>query len=153
MSDLAELLARVEAAKGPSRLLDAKITVALNIRPEWVRRAYPAEPLWIDHRDPRFEPVIRIHTTGKRRSVGHPPLEEYAAYTASLDAALALAERVRPGACVLMQITPARTLVNLHTRPLGLIGNWQPLASAKTAPLALLAALLKSLIAETANAV
>ena len=70
-------------------------------------------------------------------------------FSGSLDAALALVERVRPGWCALLAIAPDNTLCNLHTKPLGTVGVWHPLATAPTAPLALLAALLRSLVAET----
>ena len=70
------------------------------------------------------------------------------AVTASLNAAVALVERVRPGTCILAEITPAKTLINLHAEPVGEVGLWQPLAEASTPPLALLAALLASLTQE-----
>jgi hypothetical protein len=70
-------------------------------------------------------------------------------FSGSLDAALALVERVRPGWCALLAISPDNTRCNLLTKPLGTVGVWHPLATAPTAPLALLAALLLSLVAET----
>lgn len=75
MTDLASLIARLEAAEGPSRELDALIAVALDIRAHWMK-GDPA-PL-IAERDG----VVRL---GKR-GPGYEPCR----FTASLDSALSL---------------------------------------------------------------
>ncbi|MFC3072401.1 hypothetical protein [Shinella pollutisoli] len=71
MSDLSSLIARLEAAEGPSRKMDTEIAMALGIIPdrEW----------WsIDY--------LKSDVIGR--------------YTISIDAAVSLAERVLPGRCM-----------------------------------------------------
>lgn len=88
MSKAGELYAlaeRCEQAMGLDRELGAAIVVALDLRPDWVNKA---GELWIDPAS-LDEPVIRWNTLGKR-SQGNPPIGSYAAYTASLDAAMSL---------------------------------------------------------------
>ena len=63
----------------------------------------------------------------------------------SLDAAIALVERMRPGQCVLMAITPAKTVCDVHSKPLGdPVGKWPGHATAPTPAAALIAALLRA---------
>lgn len=76
--DLAALLERVEAASGPDRELDADITDLLN----------PLGATW--RRNP---PGEYVYTYVDKLGWGKNPEP----YTASLDAALALCERVLPG--------------------------------------------------------
>lgn len=80
-----DLIARLREATGPDRVLDAEITVALDLRPEWT---IGYGDLWIDHKS-IGEPVIRVLTGGKK-SRGCPPMGVYLALTRSVDAALTL---------------------------------------------------------------
>jgi hypothetical protein len=142
MSDLAELLARVEAATGPDRELDAQIVCAAN---GWTfeRFSTPTDR-------PRMTGCfIYVRSNGVRV---WSQAEDNACVTASLDRALALVERVRPGWW--REFTehdnggPRRWLVTL-TAPRGTPGVGE--AEASTPALALLAALLKSLLASPAT--
>lgn len=93
-----DLISRMERAEGASRIFDAELTVLFDVRPEWAI-GYGHE-LFIERQAAHtvFEPVIRINSTGGKQSNGHPPLGFYERYTASLDAALSLVERVLPDA-------------------------------------------------------
>jgi hypothetical protein len=95
-SDLSSLLERVKGADGPDREIDACITAAL-AEPLWPLRE--GASLYVDME--AYGPYVRVHDPriGKR-SKGNAPmfsLDEVPAYTSSLDAALALVERVLPG--------------------------------------------------------
>ncbi|HYI43697.1 MAG TPA: hypothetical protein VD768_08765 [Sphingomicrobium sp.] len=90
-ADLEALAARVEAAEGASRELDAEVLVALDIRPGWMGKE---GELWIDRSSPSG-PVVRWNSLG-RRSSGNPPADSPPAYTSSLDAAMQLAEGMEP---------------------------------------------------------
>jgi hypothetical protein len=123
-SDLKELLARVEKATGADRGLDVLI----------------AE---------RFDGVAPggcfsgglYYAPDGRGGTGCPRIEQY---TASLDASLALVERVLPDAPVLigMRQTP-------ETQPWARLADWRGEdATGSTPALALLVALLKALLAK-----
>lgn len=81
-----ELIAKLESASEGSRELDALVAVALDIRPEWLLESngrlgvFRDRLVWMDH-------------WVKRPSAGNPPIE-CEPFTDSIDAALALAERV-----------------------------------------------------------
>jgi hypothetical protein len=141
--DLADLLARVEAAEGPNFELECSIFEALAMPTEW------------------FGSPVTSHFRmgggyGFNTSDGFRHLDclKAPAYTASLDAALALVERVKPGWGVRMDIHPGSTEASVEPR-------WKSLdvprdqsfwaATLPTPALALLAALLKALIAEAAS--
>ena len=79
---LKDLLARVEAAPGPDRELDARIFIALD---------RPAHAAMDDDLIPQPDGLIGI--PGHKRA-----LFEAERYTASIDAAVALVRRVLPGA-------------------------------------------------------
>lgn len=139
-SGLADLLARVEAAEGPDRELDFSLCVALDDQPEWARDK-GAELVVCSRGDWRGVEV----RAGEFRSGLNAP-----AYTASLDAALALVDRALTAARVCMEhdasgYSAAEILAgrNHHTRHLGGAER----ADGETA-LALLAALLRALIAQ-----
>lgn len=86
MPDLRPLLDRIEKAEGPDRELDLLIWVALVANPS--KEYNWSDGVWFkDHGEKDRGPYWRAcdHT------------KEAPFYTASLDAALALVERVRPG--------------------------------------------------------
>jgi hypothetical protein len=156
MTDLANLLARVEKAEGGSRELDALIEVA--VRWEQAARAGLQPEHRATWRANRSGQVGDGHTTYNAEPV-----------SASLDAALGLCERVLPGCCVenlgemrpgcgelsghwLAQLAPRQdrrrmsgpiTVENVRAT----LDAYEP-ASAATAPLALLAACLRALLAQ-----
>lgn len=79
---LADLISRLEAATGPDRELDARIVLALNIRPDWAKTD-PAELIAMR------EPLVAPDTWTV--SVGYcGPSLVFLPYTASIDAALTL---------------------------------------------------------------
>lgn len=141
--ELRRLLERVEGATGADREIDAEIAVVFNVRPEWLARSDGR--LWVDHKSSLDEPVLRFCDARTKPGPGNPPAGPYHTYTGSLDATLALVNRVFPGwgydvtfraawgnhtACV---IAPERRAV-------------PHVAAGKNAALALLAALLRALI-------
>lgn len=129
----ADLLARVEAATGPDRELDAALW--LDFTPGATRRASTVKSskgLWPDY------------TIDETREAGGA-LIVVPAYTASLDAALALVERVLPG-----WVWSVGNLASgggqaylMRAQSAALIGG-----KASTPALALLAAMLKALMAQ-----
>lgn len=131
--DLASLLARVEAAKGPDREIAADLARLLTTPPE-DGCEFRSESAWpfVGHWRNTATGVIAANVVADD-------------YTASIDAALALVERVRPD----------WRLQNLReTRIAGHEWNahlqcWRDGVRCwgRTAPLAILAALLKALIA------
>lgn len=85
MSDLAELLERVKAATGPDRELDADLAQTIEgVEIQW-RQANGTMEMY---------PVQRYPSTTHSAGFGIGPVPNY---TASIDAALALTERVLPG--------------------------------------------------------
>jgi hypothetical protein len=130
MTDLRELLARVESAKGADRELDAAIHCEL-----------------ITDADLR---VVSGRLLARSR---HAPFDEWVAlatsppvpsYTASLDAVAALAERVRPGVSWYLRVTPIRGSRTIYSANFTDAGENRRREGA-TPVLALLAALLRSL--------
>jgi hypothetical protein len=123
-AELQELLARVEKAEGPDRAIDRDLINVLGLdwhRGAWWRTADPLQP-W-------FSGWVKADVT------------------ASLDAALALVERLampEPDFDICF-----RQLGHFEVRwYMPERGHWR-VASAKTPALALLAALLRALIAQT----
>lgn len=95
---LSDLIARVEGAGGPDRALDAEIVVQFDIRPDWLKDSPGI--LWVG---PDGDV---LYSYNNKKSRGNPsawyltdfyPGKQIPFYTASLDAAVALAERVLPG--------------------------------------------------------
>jgi hypothetical protein len=130
MSDLAELLARVEAATGPDRKLDCALYCATAESP--FENYYP-------------DCVLAVLGGFRARL----EIEDVPKLTASLDAALALVERVRPEASVLMGLRQSA-----ETRPWARVNGVTRSGAdpvAETIPLALLAALLRALLASPAT--
>lgn len=164
--DLSELLERVEKASGPDRELDAELCLALGDFPQiqvsWTggpfrsdldggwrlrpqSKGYVEHPLWID-------------------SWGRPIGAQAKPYTASVDAALALVERVLPGwGVVITKPLDGGGYAEVFSRE-GLsfdpngdknvsLGEWleQGKPQRETPALALLAAMLRALIAGNAE--
>jgi len=130
MSDLAELLERVKAATGPDEALGEDIWVAVvpgatrrNIMAEW-----PGErPIW-EFSDPERNTIARFTPR----------------ITMSIDAALALTERVLPGWTWMMENSTEKSFVLWKPKAIRATVN----EFAVTLPLAILAALLSALIAQ-----
>lgn len=95
MPDLKPLIAELEAVTEGTRLLDAKITAALDLRPDWASRALAPGILWVDDRDPEY-PVVRFARDGFRKSPGNPPIGDYPHFTTTVDAARTLL----PAGCI-----------------------------------------------------
>lgn len=90
MSDLSSLIARLEAAEGPSRGLDAEISAIVEPHLFDAPGFTPIRPIPAFRYDPS-ENVIRFEGGGLMDVRFFPPV------TSSIDAAVSLAERVLPG--------------------------------------------------------
>lgn len=114
-----DLIRRVEAATGPDRELDARIKYAVHAG----LRSFGSLDAWLS-----------TDTSRKRSCVPE--------YTASIDAALALVERVLPGC----QWIIGRQTAGASDAKIGSQSGWskQPWTHAATPPLAILAALLRA---------
>lgn len=140
MTDLAtlrDLLERVKAATGPDRELDAAI---YNAAPEKVGdKDFCAFRLPMDEWGDRFDDGWRIGWEGRQYPEKLPRL------TASIDAALALVERVLTG-----HIWDVTSTGQCWIEPdLGRPDHWN--GTAATPPLAILAATLAALIEQEAS--
>lgn len=124
---LRSLLAKVEGASGPSRALDGEVEVAVR---------------WIEAARCGLKPEHRAKWRSNAAGMVGDGFTEYMAepYTASLDASLALVERVLPGAEYMI----GRRYAQID------LADQSPTywAHTETAPLATCAALLKALIAQ-----
>lgn len=142
---LKALRERVESAEGPDREIDALLVVIFDIRPDWLVGDEGA--MYVD--TAYIHPVVRWQSACMKRSPGNPPAWEFAripTYTASLDAALALVERVKPGWHFMIEFRGHKgtfNVVDCEPEESIAIGF-----SHYSAPLALLSALLKSLESE-----
>jgi hypothetical protein len=134
------LIARLEGAEGGSDELSALVMCETLAPAGAYAEKSPFNGAWCIYAglDRRGQPRLWERRGRLHRPDGWP-------VTTSLDAALALVAEKLPGHCALLAITPERTVCNLHTKPIGQIGNWHPHAEATTAPLAICAALLKAL--------
>jgi len=134
---LKALRARVAEATGPDRDLDADICVALQYCPDDASDRDGRSMV-------RADEMIVIIVDG-RWSFGPPKL------TGSVDAALALSERVMPEELwgLIRLDRPARIG---RTTVYGARCGWRGLVNAVTPPLAILAATLDALIAQTEEA-
>lgn len=142
-SNLAALLARVEAADGRDVALDGAVHRAL----------FPGERALIDPGDMRSGHPGVYGTIADLSYLGDRDLADYlgvSAYTASLDAALALCERVLPEAGWLCGVTADQYMAELfRTRFVSGVVPRLGYAAAPTPALALIAAMLKALIAQS----
>ena len=135
-TDIAGLIERLEAATGPDQELDATIVAHLNNAS--VRR-YPPQTDFGPGARWQFWSLDGAHFLGNESKFPVPPL------TASLDAALALVERVRPGAWI--EVSGPRKYLNIPTPS---PGRWRAEADdgigwGATPAIALLIALLRTL--------
>lgn len=96
-----ELISLLEAAEGPDRWLDAKLDAALRIGPEKMQRGYEWAwenfPTWAHHKQARGMCGVQ-HDNGDLGLIWDSP-----EFTASVDAAIALAEKVLPGCDICTQ--------------------------------------------------
>ena len=140
-TDIAGLIERLEAATGPDRELDAAIVAHFNNAS--VRR-YPPQTDFGPGARWQFWSLDGAHFLGSESKFPVPPL------TASLDAALAPVERLRPGWCWRVEKCPP-TYLGPRGEPFwatcGPPGA-QEAAYGWTPAIALLIALLKSLETE-----
>ncbi len=139
MSGLTELLARVEGCKGPDREIDCAIAVALE---GYYTKPHPG---WPD--DPTRTMYCKIDADGSRIEPGNASDMLVHEYTGSIDAALALVERMLPGWDYGMDRDQGEFIVTLTAAGASMAKGHQ--AEAATLPLAILTALLNALIART----
>lgn len=124
---LSALLARVEAAEGPDRELDARIEAATSPWPEDNTLTFISG-----------SPTFRVHR-GSAVALDNARGE----YTASLDAALALCERVLPGWLRDVRELPSGNWI-------AFVSTYEPArlfdATCRSPPIALLSAMLRALL-------
>ena len=135
MADLAELLERVKAATGPDREIDVALWLAMT----------PGAT----YRTTR----VRHDRTGREWDINEPRINggamvEVPEYTASLDAALALVERVLDTAFIDIEVAKRFVGGEAHGRAEICGPDADAYATAATPALALLAALLSALAAQ-----
>jgi len=145
MTDLPALLARVEAARGPDREIDAAIFCVLCC----TRENTDSDMMELINAG-RYNDVICKMVGSGAGWVAFPPL-----YTSSLDATVALVEKVRPnwnvvsGHSWMLSSTHPSTFPNyiceMEPRPQG---TFRTFAYGHTEPLSRLVALLRSMIEE-----
>jgi hypothetical protein len=141
MISLPDLLARVEAAEGPDRELDCRIACAVDpgLKGEW----QVVKP-------PFYDPERYFSGQPGMDWIGYDLLNNAPVYTASLDATLALVERVLPGCWYIIGKGKLKASEPLYGAQL-LFGDSEVLGEGESdanLPLALLCALLKVLIAK-----
>jgi len=125
---LTDLLARIEAATGPDRDLDRAIGFALD---GWELSGDAENLIYV----PADVTYYADHPGGM-----------YPSFTESLGAALALVERVNPGWASGFDSGPKTSIAFIDPHDFAdRIGGGRYLATAKTVPLAILLALLRSI--------
>jgi len=177
MSDLAELLKRVEAASGPDREIDVEIVRLVELPRSsrhklfdgvwFVNVCHPGDEVvaLLEAKDPSWVLREDWRRPGPYDIAGYNQPD----YTRSIDAAVALIEKVLPGVCWSIHKKneptfggPARGEVFLYRKPGERGGDnvawfggakeveplWPGTVWAKTVPLALCAALLRSRLSE-----
>jgi len=92
-SDLTSLVERVEGASGADREIDRQLAVAI-------------DGFWIEHQEYRGARYCHLDKDGRVSMPGQAGDMLVPAYTASVDAALALVERVLPGAYWRLEALP-----------------------------------------------
>jgi len=143
MSKYTDSIDRLEKATGPDRELDALICVASDDRPDW---ADGYGPLWFDGFTAR---INNLHPN--KPSPGNPTVGEIKHYTASIDAAIALVERMMKTYSLSMGIDPSGNGASLVIWPNGFSGYTElgPYEGCATSlPVAILLALFRALEAK-----
>lgn len=139
MTDLKGLLERVEKAEGPDREIDAEIWLALvpgTTRKQWsyIHKASGKE-CFVDETRDATHALINVPS-----------------YTASIDAAVALVEKLLPGWRLMVTTPGGAYLMSSDFEPAeeewGEPKGFTCAADAKSPALALIAALLRALIAQ-----
>lgn len=152
MTDLADLIARVEAATGPDREADRAIARMIGwhrVEPRFTRNRKGG---WIAPED-----FMGVEQSGAPRLDslhGTSIWPDVPCFTATLDAALALAERVLPGWTARLDITPKMTDAgfdppwtdDMRNKP---FGHGSSSAQAPTPALALCLAVLRAKAAQS----
>lgn len=134
--DPSKLISRVEAASGPDRELDCYLQAALEYK-QPVRVVGP----------PAYDPQRYFcNPLPETNWIGYDLLNTTPRYTASLDAAVALVEKVLPQAGGTTTFGPAHMFVAMITDRPG--GGEKYLGKAATPALALVSALLKAMQAQ-----
>lgn len=124
------LLDRLREAEAPSRELDARIH--FRERVPCIEKILANEPVYMS--------VEGVNVAGERCIYG----DDVPAFTASVDAAIALAERLHPGRSIMMGWRQTS-----ETRPWARVGLWpDPDATGATPAIALVLATLKALSAQ-----
>src|SRR6202022_60519 len=77
-----------EKSMGPDRELDALIVVALDLKPDWLKKS--VGELWVDKRNADLISVRFRDSCIKNRGPGNPPIGDFASFTGSIDAAVTL---------------------------------------------------------------
>lgn len=151
----AALLARVEAATGPDREIDTDLLLATGSDPRMYGRASlndGGKVVWKMGDGECLSEAVARHPARKADAAIWFQVPQY---TAALDATLALCERVLPGKLYedrdwplwmpsICQLMNGNWAANLYRQSDGLRGHGE----AKTPALALLAAMLRALIAQ-----
>lgn len=137
-SALVDLLARVEAAERPDREIDCALALAI-------------DGFFLDGEDPWGRPRYCYRDAEGQVCPGHGHDMLVRRYTASLDEALALCARVLPGWFVGLQQNRHHNKPTDWTAYVERSTKNEHEATAKTPALAILAAMLKALIAQAAS--
>ncbi len=88
MANLTDLIAKLERAEGGDREIDARIAAALDIRPDWLMKSKGSLEV--------FDGCLVWRDESFRRATKGSPTVECDVFTSSVDAAIALAEKVLP---------------------------------------------------------
>ena len=147
MSKYSEIIKRLESAKGGDPELSARIWAAF------------AGVRYIGHCKPYGDDTGRVQVEyteppKRTRQVTNPPRMPHAEpVTSSIDAAIALVERMLPGHCLALNFDNRKRAYvykndgyNIATK----FGEWVAYADAETMPLAILLSLLRALEAKEA---
>ena len=139
--DLAGLLERVKQARGPSRLIDAEIVAALDLRPDYM----PAD----------YGPMVAVKDVYGTyvKTLDHPAeYAEFPQFSRSIDAAVDLIEKQLPGIAYRIQknldgLIWAELQRRNQEPTVEPFDIWVESGNRPSLPLALLAALLKAELA------
>jgi len=138
MTDLSALLERVRKATGPDRELDGEIAATLRVGnnlPDWAQN-------WTGEWRPTIQGFVVLIQDDER------PGPDFSSpkFTASIDDALALAERVLPGATRAVDATAPELGIDVDL----FVGSGEFRGTSLSEPIATITALLSALIAQKA---